>query len=286
MNTVKIEKILRGVVGLKGYDFSMYTLSDAEREKWGDAINDALIEAYAEQKWPQMIRTEERQFRPDWAVDVAYTAGMGVLHESKYYDALVDNTGVVPGRDEDTWSEPVEMSMFVQFEQPWEGIQMDATGIDLNRFAYLTDPRLKPDTPPVRGCRFWMDSVLLPRVDQITVWCRFIPKRENFDLTEWADDESYERGDVRYRTATGDCYRALEDVEAGGSAPDSNIKWLRIRIPEFMKRYVKLSVAADEMSEESGRFRTKAAAENELIRMSDTIIDGSGDNEVEFSSGR
>jgi len=264
----------------------MYTLSESEREKWADAVNDALREAYAEQKWPQMIRTEQRQFRPDWDESILYSAGMGVLHENKYYDAVVDNSSVVPGTDEQTWAEPVEMSMFVQFEQPWEGVLMDATGIDLNRFAYLTDPRLRPNTPSIRGCKFWMESVLLPRVDQTKVWCRFIPRRERFDLTEWADDESYERGDVRFRTITGDCYRALEEVEAAEEPPETNTKWLRIRIPEFMQKFVKLSVAADEMSEESGRYRTKAAAENELIRMSDTIIDGSGDNEVEFGGGR
>ncbi len=287
MEEIKAGKILNGIVALKGYAPLSYTLSAGEREKWADGVNDALREAMAEAKFPQMVRTELRQFRPDWDEEQGYLEGHEVLHGGKYWKALADCAGVEPGTDDEVWEVPEDgIHRFIELEQPWEGVRMDEAGVDLNAFAWEVDPRLRPGSVPLRGCEFWMGSVVVPETEGVRVWVRFIPKRERFDFTEWSAAAAYEAGDVRFRTLTGDCYRALSDMDAGGAVPESNEEWLRIRVPEFLAKFVKLSVYATELSEESGRFRAVAAAEAELQRVVDTVMDGAGVDQVSFSGGR
>jgi len=292
LRMVKAGKIADGTVRLMGWEPDAYTLSGRDRETLTDSVNEGLAELYGAQKWPQLVRVELRTYRPAHSMTETYAAGNEVwLADAEadeggdYWKALAANTGVLPADGGGVWERAEELIKFIALEQDWEAWAIDENGVDLEDFAFEDDPRVNPDLHPIEGCRFWMDSVILPKEAPKRVYVKFVPRRPAVDYTEWLVGTAYVRGDVRYRTATGTCYTALRD-NTGATPETSPDDWAEVGIPEIFAVYLKLRALAAWKTEDDGRGKAVAAAEDELGRLADRCITRQNVRQGGYSAGR
>lgn len=96
MRTVDYSLILREAVDRFGDDYD--TLQATEQTRFRGFFSKRLRKAYEEEWWPDLMRTEKRFFRDDYAAATAYTAGTEVYlpDSDKYYQAVQATTGNAP----------------------------------------------------------------------------------------------------------------------------------------------------------------------------------------------
>lgn len=294
---VKAGRLADGVVGALGWEPEAYTLSGKDRNTLADAMNDAIMIAYDKQKWPQLMRTEQRTYRPPWDAATAYLRGHEVWLEDitepeggAYYKLLAaTSVGEDPlTADVTVWERVTEILPFIQLAQPWERWAIDEKGFDCKNFAWELDPRGDPDLQPIAGARVHMDSVMLPKGKvPARVWIRFVPDRPRLDFTEWVTGTTYAAGEVLYRTAQGRCYVSLIDANTGNVPETSPEEWSEVAVPEFVAKYVRLYAQGVWLTDDQGAKRARTEAAEELARMERAYFEGQGVNEgVTFSCGR
>jgi len=266
LRTTTPGRIIARAVRKRGWDMTTWTASSGDYDLFEDALNDAIRIAYSFQKWPELMRIEERQYMPSWAIGTAYVAGNYVYHAEAYWKCLVSDTGTEPGTDETVWDADVsDMPRIIQWAQPWEAFILDQHGFDLQDFAFETDPRLTPGIRGMAGCGLWMDSITFPATSPATVWIKFMPQAPHFSFEAWEDDTAYVTGDVCYVSADGMCWQALKastNIEPGTDAT----AWMEVGVPEFLAEYLSEYLVAEWCTEQEGKYekhgRAKALLED------------------------
>lgn len=276
MSEVKFGMILEDACRLAGRDPYESAIPSGWKVLAAMTINAGIRDLVAE-KFPMMMRFEFRRYRPTWDSATTYNVGHEVWHAGAYWRREASSAGS-PGTGGWMKLEMNEVNAFVAWDQPWENTSMDPSGVDYTRFAYLADPRYNPNATPIPGCGMCEMGVLIPAPAPEGVFVRFVPRMSPVDFTDWSANTSYLAGDVAYDPATKDVYLAVDSVESGGMSPgaDTSGVWHPIRIRREFQTYLTRLVAADLMTEDQGKYQTRAAADRELDILRDRYHDGNG----------
>lgn len=266
--------ILEGACAMAGYDLSLQTAPMRWRQMASMAVNEGLRRIHAE-KFQALRRVEFRRYRPieeDLAeAALRYATGQECWCDGKYRRRTA--TGW-----EDLKMEQV--SAFIAFDQPWEAVEIDPGGVVVEEFAFVADPKYHPDATPVKGCGWFADGVLLPAPAPEGVYVRFTPKAPRISFVEWSANRDWARGAGCYVSEDRDCYIAVAEIESGEESPSANAKWRRIRVRDEFETYLTELAAASLLTEDQGRYQTKAAAENEFAELQARFAEGTGDSRM------
>ena len=276
LRTTTLVKVVARTVRKRGWDPSTWTGTGADYALFEDAINDAIRRAYSYQKWPELMRIEERQYMPSWAIGTAYAAGNYVFHDETYWKCLKTDTGTEPGTDATVWDSDIgDMPLFIQLAQPWESFIIDQDGFDLQDFAFLTDPRLTPGLRALTGLDVWMDAVVMPYGSPVKVWAKFMPEAPRYSFTEWADDTDYVAGDYCYVALTGICWMAL--AASTNVAPGSDdSKWIEAGVPDFLAEYLSEYMLGEWLTEQEGKYEKLGRAQQILEEVAERKFERRG----------
>jgi len=285
MEEVKFGQILENSCRLAGRNPSVMDIPADWKVLAGMAIESGL-HAIAAEKFPIMQRVEFRRYRPDWTAGTHYSRDMEVWHGDRYWRLEDASAQGEPGVA-DGWGplEMCEVAAFVAFDQPWENTVMQSFGVDTTRFAYSSDPRYYPDAPPL-PCRLCELGVLVlggrgGSTPPDGVWVKFIPEYPRIDFAEWSNTAAYAPGDAVYRTATKDIYQCIETPTVG-TAPeaDTSGKWRPLRIRGEFAAYLTRLAASDLLTEDQGKYQSKAAADREFELLCERYHEGNGETRV------
>lgn len=278
MKETKFGVILENACRLAGRDPSCSVIPASWTVLAEMAIG-AGIRNLAAEKFPMMQRIELRRFRPDWNNAVTYQEGQEVWHKERYWRLTDANSPGEPGVA-DGWRllEMNEVVPFVNWEQPWENTVIDSAGIDTTRFAYEKDPKYFPDATPLRVVRVTDLGVILETPAPKEVYCRFIPEYPVVSFSAYDNQSTYSAGDVVYLASTKDVYQLLQDEPEG--APGVDPKWQPIRIREEFAPYLTRLAACEFLTEDQGKYQTRAAADAEFERLCERYHEGIGERRM------
>jgi len=271
---IQLGNILEGACAMAGYETTFMGVPLRWRVMAATAVNEGLRRIHAE-KFPALRRVEFRRYRPPEsdlaAAEATYATGQECWHGGRYWR-----------RTEDGWKElkMEEVSAFVAFDQPWEPTEIDPAGVVLDEFAFEADPKYNPRAASVQGCGWFADGMLLPTPAPPGVFVRFTPKAPRISFTEWAGDRAYTRGAGCFVSADRECYVALAEIAPGGEEPGVNAAWRRVRVRDEFEAYLTELAAANLLSEDQGRYQTKAAAESEFAELQARFAEGNGDSSM------
>ena len=281
MNEIELGQILEDACRLAGRDPYESAIPSGWKVLAAMTVNAGLRDIAAE-KFPMAMRIEFRRYRPDFEASRHYSVGHEVWFDGAYwrYDADIPGT---PGTGSG-WRKlkMEEVNAFIAWDQPWENTVMDLGGVDFNRFAYTADPRYNPNAAPIPGCSMCELGVLIPSPAPEGVFVRFTPELPPVSFNDWESDRGYLPGDIVYDSATKDVYQALAEVVAPSAAPGSDTSgvWRPVRVRREFQTYLTRLVAADLMTEDQGKWQTRAAADREMDVLRERYHDGVGANKV------
>lgn len=284
MRVVKLGTILENAARLAGRQVSMLGVPENWRALAALSFNDGLRKIAAE-KFPMMQRVEFRRFRPTWEPDFLWTKGQECWWNGDYWRLEAEDGGsaVAPDQPNSGWRilKMNEVCAFIEWEQPWELTVIDKAAVDVNRFAYESDPKQHPEAAPLKVVGLNELGVTLQAPAPKGVYCMFTPKHPNVNFIEWDGANAYEPGDVVYLTATKDCYQAMAHVEAGGSSPAADPdNWDPLRISDTFENFLTRHVAVDFLTEDQGKYQTSAAADKEFEEICARYHEGNGECRV------
>lgn len=281
MRTTSFGVILENAARLAGRQVGLVGVPDNWRALAALAINDGIRRITAE-KFPMMRRVEFRRYRPTWTNNTGWTPGQECWYDGHYWQLYGDSSHGAPDEDDSGWCmlKMSEVSAFIEFEQPWEPTAIDSGSVDVNRFAYVADPRQNPNATPVKVVGLGALGILLQAPAPEGVYIMFTPRLPPVSFAEWSDGLAYQAGTVVYSPTTRDCYYAVEDVAAGEAAPNSNGKWVPLRVPDVFEPYLTRLAAADLLTEDQGKYQTRAAADKEFDDLCERYHEGSGESRV------
>lgn len=284
MNEAKLGRILENAARLAGRQVATLGVPD----NWKALAELTLasgLRTLAAEKFPMMQRLEFRRYRPTWEAGSAFGINQECWYDERYWRRTAVTGSDAPGvgtdwkelKDEEVWA-------FINWEQPWENTIIDRAGVDMNAFAYEADPKYNPHATPLKVVGMFEFGIELQAPAPKGVWIRFVPVYPKLCFTEWVTGTAYEAGDTVYRTETKDVYECLEDIpeDKRDIAPENDIQgfWTPIRISSDFEDYLTRLIAADLLTEDQGKYQTKAAADRELEILKERFHDGNGDFRV------
>jgi hypothetical protein len=271
---IQLGSILESACAMAGYDLQYQAVPVRWRVTAAAAVNEGLRRIHAE-KFPALRRIEFRRYRPTVADLEAALPSFSEGQECWY-------AGFYWRRTETYWERvPMEqLAAFVAFDQPWEANEIDPGGVVKDAFAFRSDPKYNPEAAPIGGCNWFEDGVMLPAPAPDGVFVRFVPKAPRISFLEWSGETAYAKGAGCYVTADRECYVALADIAPGGDPPSANASWKRVRVRDEFETYLVEMAAATILSEDQGRYQTKAAAETEFAELQARFSEGLGDSRI------
>lgn len=291
MREAKLGEVLENAVRLAGRDVSVNVIPPDWKVLAAAAINAGISELAAE-KFPIMMRVEYRRYRPTWEGNAAWRRGMQCWHGEDYWELMTEESTGEPGVAA-CWRrlKMEELMAFVNWDQPWEALVMDAGSVDRTRFAYSADPRYNPHATPVKVVGMSEMGVELQSPAPKGVYCRFVPEFPRVSFDDWVSGREYDAGEVVYLQATKDVYQCVKDVrhpEEGSTDPDPTVQapnvndacWTPVRIPDPFFYFMIKRVAPDIMQESQGKYQTQAAAEAEFNKLCERYHEGVGETTV------
>jgi len=286
MKKVKLGLILENAARLAGRCVGAMGVPDEWKALGALAMSDG-IRRIAGEKFPVMQRVECRQFRPTWTSNTGWSRNMECFYGNRYWRLNADVSSGTPGIAS-CWTavDMKDFAAFIEFEQPWENTSIDRSSVDVNRFAYEVDPKFYPDATPLRVVRLSDMGIVIQSPAPVMVFCRFVPRYPNVSFVSWSATSAYEAGDVVYVEATKDCYLAVSDIAAPtGETTNPNPAqdgehWDVIRISCDFENFLTRYIAADLLTEDQGKYQTRAAAEREFEILCDRFHEGNGESSV------
>lgn len=272
MTKIKLGIILEDAARLAGRDSTFNPIPLGWKVLAAMTLN-AGIRDLAAEKFPMMQRVEFRRYRPNWTRGIKYLEGHEVWFKEDYYRALKET---IESPDEGSdWLKlkDGEVNSFIEYQQPWEDTIMDPGGVDYTAFAYTVDPRYNPAATPISGCSMSSLGILLPAGSPKGVYVRFVPYFAAITFNDYVDGNHYSAGDVVYVEAEKEVYQALKDT---GDKPAESVDWQKLRVRREFQVYLTRLLAADFMTEDQGKYQTRAAAASELETLHERYIHGVG----------
>lgn len=281
MRECAIKEIFESIVRMRGIDPNVATLSAGQRAVIAEQINGRMIEVWEYTFWPQLIQTEQRQYRDTWDDEDNYTAGEEVYFESddgteQYYTSLKDeNVNHQPDEVDSEWWEAVgdDFQRTIAFRQ--DG-QTEIGAVDLENGVFDRDPRIYRMAGLVRDVIEYEDGIqVIAEEAPVRPWLRFRTPPPVYSLTAWSATSDYAIEDTCYLASTGRSYKALQS--STNKSPDSQTAyWEPVDFPFFLRRWMINAVHADYCLDpiEQGKAENRAA--EELERLNDTLVDQHG----------
>ena len=207
MRTIPFKTALHGVCHMKGVDPTK-DLTPELALVFSQFITNRYIEIYKHAFWPELMVIEERAYRQTHVPASEYLEDDEVYSDvqDKYYIAAQDVPGGTAITNTTYWTELTAFNRYVPFIPPagTSGLNIIAQAANMSR----RDPR---KTTGPGYIKFWLsrDGVQAPPEAGTTVWLEFRPPPPRFNSTLWNTTSAYIAGDVRYLSATGECYVAL-----------------------------------------------------------------------------
>lgn len=280
---IKFGLILDNACRLAGRDPVLQGVPDSWRVTSAFAVNAGLRRLYSE-KLPMFQRIELRRYRPSWRPDAGWQVGNECYFAATdHYYRLIKGPGSSSpalGEGASGWKvlEMNEVAALIEFNQPWETVDIDPAGCDKNAFAFLADPKYHPETPAIGGLGWFGHGVVLPSPAPTSVWVKFMPKAPRISFDLYNGGSAYSEGSVAM--VDGDCYRARVDVAPGGELPSSSPSWQRVRLDEDFEEYLTRLASAALLTEDQGKYQTQAMAESCFNELVDRLGPGAGDNRM------
>ena len=284
---VKLGTILENAARLAGRQVEMVGVPENWRALAALSMGDGLRRIAAE-KFPMMQRVEYRRYRPTWTSDSGWTHGQECWYNDDYWRLEAEASSGAP-HDGGAWRrlKMNEVCAFVSWEQPWEATIIDKAAVDVNRFAYDADPKQNPNATPLKIVGMNELGVTIQAPAPKGVYVKFVPKYPNPSFVEWLGTFAYEAGDVAYLTSTKECYQCFADIPApaAGATPnpspvDDPEKWQPIRISDTFENFLTRLVAVDFLTEDQGKYQTRAAADKEFEDICERYHEGNGECRV------
>ena len=284
MHDAKLGTILENAARLAGRDPSTVAIPEGWKVLAGMALAEGLNTLAAE-KFPLMQRVEVRRYRPPFVAGTAYWLDQEVWYDGAYWRRVGEGAGAPSVETGWRRLQPGEVVAFIAFDQPWEQVVMQSFGVDTARFAYTADPRYNPDATPVKGCRLCELGVFLPAPAPEGVYVKFIPEDPQVSFADWTSGTLYGAGDTVYRPGTHDvwqCVDGIPNAEVAEVAPedDESGLWRPLRVRGEFAAYLTRLIAVDLLTEDQGKYQTKAAADAELERLIERYHEGNGETRV------
>lgn len=283
MRTISLRRVYEACVRLRGWDPETSALTKAQKGQYAELITDRVREAYEAELWPDLLKVQQREYRNTWASGTTYAEDDEVFYDDGtdqgYFISLQgSNTNHTPSFTAATaWWEAVgdTFRRTIDFDQSWE---TDVIGsIDVQNGIFDCDPYVYPNAKPVADCRIVEEAILVgPEQAPVQPYIRFRPVPPQFSLDEWDSGLNYAVGALAYDSGTGECYRALA-ANTGTFPPDNTSTWVKVDFPYFIFTFVKHAVAADVATDDDGRKRSEAKAQEELDRLRDTLLEQRGE---------
>ena len=279
-------KLADAILRARGYDPTQYTFSTKELSQMEDIVNQEYRTVMEAEFWPQLMLTERRQYRPTYDAGVPYTVGQEViddptLESPTYYRSLTNANIDHALTDTTNWqASPEDFVPYIAFNQPWETNVIDYSGIQLDDCVYHKDPLIWPRAAPVKGVKFWKNSLLIPTLNMPKLpYIRFRPAFCEVSYTAWSNATNYAAGDGCYAPTLGMSYIAL--------IPNSNVDptvsgdiWCPVTIQTMFFKYLQWQCAGMLTSEQEGRVRGEklSLAATEMERLRHMFLQKSGEH--------
>jgi hypothetical protein len=286
--TVTLGNVIARILRLRGFDPTTFLplMTVKEQQQYADAINSSLKDIWTDKFWTDLMRWEQRTYRPPWNAGQNYAAGQEVFREDvsvtpalqDYYYAVTTNSGQDPLLDTaGTYWKKVEYHTFpkyIEFFQPWESVAMDA--VQYPMCATKEDPRFHTavrwieDVAPL----FNGQGLLFPaRTETFKPWIRFRPLPPEFSMAAWSAGTNYETQSMVY--VDPDCWMAL--VPNSGVTPGTDpTTWQKVGVPKMFDDYVVLSSVGILIRENMGNYKDIPAIVAERNRLYSRYIDRVG----------
>ena len=292
MKKVKLGTILENAARLAGRQVALMGVPENWRALAALSMGEGIRRIAAE-KLPMMQRVEFRRYRPAWVSNERWTRNQECWHKTDYYRLEAETGTGAPDEPGSGWRvlKPEEVTAFIEWEQPWEKTVIDRGAVDVNRFAYPSDPNQNPTATPLKIVGMTELGVILQTPAPKGVYVKFVPKYPNPSFIEWSGTAAYDSGDCAYLTSTRDCYQCIKTVEAPADGAAANVAppedvehWEPIRISDTFENFLTRLVAVDFLTEDQGKYQTRAAADSEFENLCMLYHEGNG--EIRIYTGR
>ena len=285
MNEIPVRTVFRSIQRLRGYDPDTAGFTAAQKAVVAELVNETALKFWWMEWWPELMSVDRRQYRPTYDADENYAADDEVFFEDSngdenYYVSLKDgNTGQDP-ETETTWWEVVGDS-FVRSISFTQDDETAVGAVDVKNCIYDRNPQVYPDTAAYPNIYLYQSNIIVrTSTAPVRPWLRFRIVPREYSWTDWATGSYYAIGDLVYQdksgtTTVGQTFKAIR--ANNGQQPYTHTSdWEPIDFPAFMLRYVRHAVAAEQLSEDEGRDKSKGKAEDELENLQDAIMDSQG----------
>jgi hypothetical protein len=109
------------------------------------------------------------------------------------------------------------------------------------------------------------------------VWVHYRLEPPTYTMGSWKANETVSTGDIRYWSATGECYEALTDIAANSGITPANVEyWDVCPVPKMFFNYARLFASAMWLEEDGMAEKANARfvqAERELDRLFSRVFD-------------
>jgi hypothetical protein len=212
--------------------------------------------------WAELALSYEAE---DYAAATTYAVGDQVFYPTTnlYYQCIAASTGNLPTATA-YWGPLTPWVRRIDFDQSWESTEID--DLDLEFGAFETDPRMYGGAGRLTGLTLDETGVLFYDDDTPTrPWLQYRTRPPQFTRTDVVGGTSYAADAVVYYPTTGQCYVCI--AATTGSTCPSTTYWALQEVPEFLREFAVREAAAQLLSEDEGRYRAAALAEDELERL-------------------
>jgi hypothetical protein len=279
MRTVTFQSVLHGVARLLGLRPAA-DLTPSRAATLTEYINERLKEGWTREFWPEWTICRQRQYRPDYDAAENVLIGAERYHAAtdKYYRAIQDQTPAAePPTNAAFWT-PCTTNDF-EASLPYEGVAADDVPMDMVKRVCLRNPRQHPIRPGEIAWEATDTGILVGKGLQVTrPWVEFRRVPPVFDSQGWSALEAVTAGAIRYYTATGECYVALQD--GTGKVPTSEpTYWRKIEFPAVLAGWVKKAALSDALRDLKQTDRAASElrlAEEELEDAVDRVLGAQG----------
>lgn len=259
---------LSGVINPIAHKLGIDPSADLQKDHvaaWVSMINDRIIEAFEYWQWPELEIAEERAFRTIWKA-----TRQSHLHDelyyvptSSYYRAIATPpVGTLPTNT--TYFEPITLtSRYIALDQPGRRPIDQVIGVYYGN----------PGTNCMMGLPFYpnQNGIQLNGYSGPTAFLKYKIRPPQFSAVAYDATVNYEKNDIRFYNATGECYQAL--TANIGHPPTEAAYWRKVELPEFLAPYVRYQVAADAADDIASAQKWSAAAEESLIRKANKLLE-------------
>lgn len=235
MRTVTYKSLLEGFLRMRSLDPSLALT--VEKLEAGEFLAQALADAHEFWRWPELMATQGRRFRPTWTA-TTYAEDDEVWHTATeaYYRANASAAGSeVPGTST-LWDEITEFRRYVEYAQT------GATVIEAVIEAWDADPRASASARKV-PFRLDTDGVRFAPDGPDIAWLEFRTPAPDFGWSALWAATSFAADAVVYHESTGEVYQA-SSAAASGDVPGTAAKWVLQPVPYIFRHAAKLKAYA------------------------------------------